>query len=688
MIDKDYRYSDFRYAKSVEAFKQIKGGFRLYLSDGRKGTLNADITIAADNIVKIHVARGETTKLEPDFINHSFLPDEADVKIDDIGDSLCISGACCSVVMGKNPFSLTVYGDKRKVVYIENIDDVNPVGGGEDRIMPLGYTLKADGGIAGMNFCGRLRHDEHIYGLGERFTEFDKRGQRITMWNYDTLGCRDEKAYKNIPFYISSYGYGLFLNSHQPAEFNVGSESTASINVHCPGDEMEYYIITGSLKDIVSTYTNLTGPAVLPPDWSFGLWFSTGFAGTNSEMVEEDARKLRELDIPCDVIHFDCYWLRDNMWCDFVWDDAMYPDRLQMIGRIKDMGYKICLWINPYVTIKTDMYLEGEKSGYFAKNTDGRPYLADLWHGLLPLCAIVDMTNPEAAGWFRGKLKSVLSEGVDVLKTDFGEDIPAGCIFYNGKSGEEMRNVYSILYNEVVFKEIKKVKGEENGLVWARSGFAGMQKYPVCWSGDPRSSFEGMAGVLKSGLSLGLSGVPFWSHDIGGFYGKVDDEVYVRWAQFGLFSSHSRMHGTTSRQPWAFSDRACKIAIDFIRLRYRLMPYILKTARSCCERGLPFIRPLVLEHANDPGVFNICDQYYFGDDIMVAPVFGGHNQMRNVYLPEGEWSDLLTGQRYFGRRWLSVKCELEYMPIFVKNNANIGLLDKPDMFIPQYQSRR
>ena len=446
---------------------------------------------------------------------------------------------------------------------------------------------------------------------------------------------------------------------------------------------MEYYILTGSLKDIVSTYTNMTGPAALPPDWSFGLWFSTGFAGTNSEMVVADARKLRELDIPCDVIHFDCYWLRDDMWCDFVWDDAMYQDRLQMIRRIKNMGYKICLWINPYVTIKTDMYLEGEKHGYFVRDTDGKPYLADLWHGLLSLCAILDMTNPEAVEWFRSKLKLVLAEGVDVFKTDFGEDIPADCIFYNGKSGEEMRNAYSILYNDVVFDEIKKMKGEANGLVWARSGFTGMQKYPVCWSGDPRSSFEGMAGTLRGGLSLGLSGVPFWSHDIGGFYGSVNDEVYVRWAQFGLFSSHSRMHGTTSRQPWAFGNQACKIVIDFIRLRYRLMPYILKTAKNCCERGLPFIRPLVLEDANDPNVSTISDQYYFGDDIIVAPVFGGHNHMRHVYLPEGEWNDLLTGQKYFGRRWLLIKCALEYMPIFVKDNADIGLLDNPDMFIHQ-----
>lgn len=688
MIDKNYRYMDSRYAKTVEAYKLIEGGFEIYLSDGQNGMLNMRISAVADNIIKIHVAREKMTPPKFDFVNHSYFSKQLHAEAVDQDKSLCVSAKNCRAVIGKNPFSLTVYNQNDNVVYVENTDDVNSVGDGEDRIMPLGYTLDADGNVAGMNFCGRLRHDEHIYGLGERFTEFDRRGQRVTMWNYDTLGCRDKNAYKNVPFYVSSYGYGLFLNSHRAAEFNIGSESIASINVHCPGEEMEYYIITGSLKEIVSTYTHLTGPAALPPDWSFGLWFSTGFAGTNSQMVEADAKKLRDLGIPSDVIHFDCYWLRDDMWCDFVWDDAMYPDRLQMLKRIKDMGYKICLWINPYVTIKTEMYEEGKKHGYFAKNSAGEPYQADLWHGLLSMCVLLDVTNPDAVDWFKGKLRSVLSEGVDVLKTDFGEDIPADCIFANGMTGEEMRNVYSILYNEIVFEETKKQKSEENGLVWARSGYAGMQKYPVCWSGDPRSSYECMAGTLRSGLSLGMSGVPFWSHDIGGFYGHVSDEIYVRWAQFGLFSSHSRMHGTTSRPPWAFSERACKIVTDFIKLRYRLMPYILKTARNCCEQGLPFIRPLVLEDSNDPSVPMIYDQYYFGKDMMVAPVFGGHNQSRSVYLPEGEWQDLLSGRYYMGKRWLTVKCPLDYMPIFVKNNADIGLLDEPDMFISQKKSGR
>ncbi len=680
MVTDRFRNTDFCYAEKITHYQVIDNGIKLSMEDKKERRINAQIQIVADNIVRIRVSARECTKPEPDFVNHSFLPAAVHAKTEEDDTCIRISSRCCRVELGKAPFAFTVYDNSGKAVYVENMNDVNPVGEGEDRKMSLGYAFQTDGDVACMNFCAQLRPDEHIYGLGERFTEFDKRGQKIAMWNYDTLGCRDETAYKNIPFFVSTYGYGLFINSHQAAEFNIGSESLSSISAHCPGDAMEYYIITGYMKEIVSTFTNLTGPAVLPPDWSFGLWFSTGFAGTDSKAVEADAMKFRELGIPCDVFHFDCYWLREDMWCDFIWDDAMYPDRLQMLRQMKKWGYKICLWINPYVTIKTEMYAEGREKGYFVKNSEGEPYLSDLWHGLLSICAILDVTNPQAVSWFKSKLNSILLEGVDVLKTDFGENIPEDCVFYNSETGSMMRNYYSILYNTIVFDTIKRMNGERNGIVWARSGFTGMQKYPVCWSGDPLSSFEGMAATLRGGLSLALSGVPFWSHDIGGFYGDVKDEVFARWAQFGLFSSHSRLHGTTSRRPWEFGKRACEIVVDYIKLRYRLMPYILKTAKRCSEEGMPFIRPLIMEHEKEPGIWSISDQYYFGEDIMVAPVFGGDNTQRHVYLPEGEWQDLLTGDQYQGKQWITLMCKLEYMPIFIKNHAEIGLLEKPDLY--------
>ena len=581
------------------------------------------------------------------------------------------------------PFSLTLENAQGQPVYREQTEDVDSVGEGMQQIPPVGFVETPEGTAAAL--CPRLHYDEHIYGLGERFGEFDRRGQRIAMWNRDTLGCWDEASYKNIPFYVSSRGYGLFVNSRQKVVFSIGELSNASLYVQTPGTSCEYYFFVGTPAQVVSGFMQLTGPAVLPPDWSFGLWYSTGFQGASREAVMTDARIFREKRIPCDVLHFDCYWLRENMWCDFVWDDAQYPNRQEMLRLLHQDGFKVCLWMNPYVTICTEMYQEGAAQGYFAKNAQGEPYTADLWHGLLPWCAIMDVTNPQACGWFADKLRTVLREGVDVLKTDFGEDIPVDALFSNGCTGAQMRNLYSVLYNELVSSVVKEVTGK--ALVWGRSGAAGMQKFPVCWSGDPRSCYEGMAGTLRAGLSMAMSGVPFWSHDMGGFYGEIREDVFVRWCQFGLFTSHSRLHGTSDRQPWAYGPRAEAILTHYIRLRYRLMPYILETARQCVREGLPFLRPLVLEHPQDPTVSTIWDEYYFGPALLVAPVFGGDNETRRVYLPEGSWQGLEDGLAYEGGRWHTLKCPLETLPVFWRTDRPLPMDDTKPQWIEEGKDR-
>lgn len=663
---KTYAYENAKYPVKVKLAEKRPQGMTLEAFDPFQGSFYIDADAVGDRVLRVRLYRTEFLPPYGSVVNPQTAAGcPADVRESET--SISLDTGKMRAEIGTDPFSFCLYGPDGALVYQEQTEDVDSVGPGYHRMMPVGYEETE--GI--WNICARLRPDEHIFGLGERFTEFDKRGQEVRMWNKDTLGCRDENAYKNIPFYLSSRGYGLFVNSVSPVEFQVGTESTASVCVHVKEESLEYYLIAGeNPKEIVQTFTNLTGPAQMPPKWSFGLWYSVGFKGTDEASVLEDAEEFRRKQIPCDVFHFDCYWLRDDMWCDFVWDDSRFPHRMEMLRRLKEMNYRICLWMNPYVTVKTGMYAEGKTKGYFAKDQKGEPYLADLWHGLLPLCAILDVTNEEAVRWFEEKLEGILAEGVDVLKTDFGEDIPEDCLFSNGKTGAQMRNIYSGLYNRIVYDTVKRVRGE--GLVWARSGGAGMQRYPVCWSGDPRSCWEGMAGVLRAGLSLGVSGVPFWSHDMGGFYGEVSDEVYVRWCQFGLFSSHSRLHGTTARQPWAFSEEAEKIVTDFVRLRYRLMPYILEMARECADKGEPLVRPLFLEDSDDPTVWNIWDEYYFGDSILAAPVFGGDMEKRMVYLPKGNWTDLFTGKQYEGARWHRFACPLWYMPVFIKEGGRLN----------------
>ena len=641
----------------------------LRFTDRSGETFQGHLTVLASGAIRIRLFQREYRTPDYDIVNEAVLAPGAVTILED-ETHLRIQFPGGELVMQKEPFSFVVWNRRDRLVYEENMKDVNSVGDGLDQIPPLGFTKSSTGAVAEINLAPRLHMDEHIYGLGEHFTEFDKRGQTIRMRNTDTLGCRNELAYKNIPFYISSYGYGLFVNDYGIYDFEIGSHSTASISIRVRADQLEYYLIPGKdLKQILSIYMMLTGPAALPPDWSFGLWYSTGFKGSSRDNVEADAAMFKKQEIPCSVLHFDCYWLRENMWCDFVWDDTQYPDRVQMLKKLKEDGFRICLWINPYVTEIAQMFEEGRTKGYLVKRADGSVYTADLWHGLLPYCGIVDFTNPEARRWYQQKAASVLREGVDVLKTDFAEDIPEDAVFYNGKTGKQMRNLYSMLYNEAVFSVIQKEKGSENGIVWARSGCAGMQKYPVCWSGDPYSSYEGMAATLRGGLSLAMSGVPFWSHDMGGFYGDVKEDVMIRWCQFGLFSSHSRLHGTTTRQPWVYGERCLKILKHFVELRYNLMPYILLSARECVSNGISFIRPLVLEHPDDPQVYPIYDQYYFGSRMLVCPVFGGDQAERCFYLPEGRWTDYLTGCVFEGKHWYTRRCALEYIPIFYKGDV-------------------
>lgn len=680
MRDKDSNGLCFNYADSVKCIEINDSSIQLQIVDNSGCVFYMELSLYNDSIIKIRAHKVKNYVLEHDFVT---LKDYVMLKefVEETDDTVTIKNSKIMVVINKNPYSFKVCNLNGKVIIKENLNDVNPVGKGEDRIPPLGYSFDNKGTCKTMNICFTLSPYENIYGLGEKFTEFSKRGQKIKMCNWDALGVRNEKSYKNVPFYVSTEGYGLLVNSNRMTEFNIGSKSTSSININVPGDFMEYYIIIGNnLKEIISQFMVITGPAVMPPKWSFGLWFSTGFKGASQQTIEADSKHFRKDNVPCDVIHFDCYWLRDNMWCDFIWDSKMYPKYKQLIQSLKSQGFKVCLWINPYVTVVTDMYKEGKNKGYFVKNSKGEPYLSDLWHGLLPICAILDFTNHEAALWYRSKLIPLLNDGIDVFKTDFGENIPFDGVFFNGKTGEEMRNIYSTLYNNVVYNTVKEAKGNE-AMVWARSGFIGMQRTPVVWMGDPYSSFEGMASVIRGGLSLSMSGVPFWSHDMGGFYGNVSPDVFVRWSQFGLLCSHSRLHGTTTRQPWAYGDREYKIITDFIRLRYKLMPYIIKTAQNCIEQSLPFVRPMILEHPDDPACIGIWDQYYMGEDIIVAPVFAGDDAMRKVYIPEGEWVDYFSGLVYKGTRYVTYSCKLETIPLLFRKGANIPMDEIPQQHL-------
>ncbi len=535
----------------------------------------------------------------------------------------------------------------------------------------LGY-LQGAGGEAGkgphLHEQLTLSVGEYVYGLGERFTPWVKNGQVVENTNKDG-GTACEQAYKSVPFYLTSRGYGVLVDEAGPVSFEVASEKTARVQFSREGESLAYCVIAGpTQKDVLRRLTALTGRAALPPAWTFGLWMTTSFTTQYDEATAThfiDEMKRREL--PLSVFHFDCFWMREFQWCDFEWDRRGFPDPAGMLARLHARGLKVSLWINPYVAQKSPLFAEGAREGYFLKRPNGLTWQTDLWQ---PGMAIVDFTNPAAVAWYQGHLRRLLAEGVDCFKTDFGERIPSeGVVYHDGSDPVEMHNLYALRYNEAVYRLLQEVRGPEEAVVFARSTYASGQRFPVHWGGDCWSNFESMAESLRGGLSLTSCGFAFWSHDIGGFEGNPPPAVYKRWIQFGLLSSHSRLHGSSSyRVPWLVDEESCDVLRAFTRLKHQLMPYLYAQAIEACETGVPMMRSMVLEHPQDPACATLDRQYQLGGALLVAPVFTDSGEVE-FYLPEGRWTHLLNGQVRTGGRWYREEHGFLSLPLYVAPNT-------------------
>ena len=528
---------------------------------------------------------------------------------------------------------------------------------------------------------------ECVYGLGERFTAFVKNGQVVDMWNEDG-GTSSEQAYKNIPFYVTNRGYGVFVNHPERVSFEVASEKVERIQFSVPGESLEYFIIYGPTpKEILNRYTALTGRPALPPAWSFGLWLSTSFTTDYDEKTVTsfiDGMAVR--DIPLHVFHFDCFWMKEFHWTDLQWNPRFFPDPEGMLRRLKDRGLHICVWINPYIAQRSILFEEAMQNGYLLKKTNGdipnstgtTVWQTDMWQAGM---GILDFTNPEASRWFAAKLRALLKMGVDTFKTDFGERIPTDVVYHDGSDPFKMHNYYTYLYNRTVFSVLREERGEHDALVFARSATVGSQQFPVHWGGDSTASFESMAETLRGGLSFGLSGFGFWSHDIGGFEQTANADVYKRWTAFGLLSSHSRLHGSNSyRVPWHYDDEAVAVLSKFTKLKCSLMPYLYRAAIQAHEKGTPMLRAMMLEFPNDPACDYLDLQYVLGDSLLVAPVFS-HEGNVNYYVPEGKWTNFLNGNVIEGPRWLRETHDFLSLPLLVRPNSVIpigGRADRPD----------
>lgn len=597
-----------------------------------------------------------------------------------------LAGGGSVLRIDRDPWSFRLEDADGRTVFRENSGDVD--GLGRPFVLPFGL-VRQDDDAGRITFAFHLEPGEHLFGLGEKFLPLNRHGQRIVSWTQDAFGSTTERSHKNIPFLLSERGYGLFLDTGARIRWDLGVTSCQSCAVAVEANALRLYLIPGrSPAEILHAYAMLTGFAPVPPPWTFGLWVSSGGTYRDRAAIEGLVDGLDRHGIMADVVHIDPWWMTWRRYCDFRWNHDAFPEPEDLIGRLHAKGLRLCLWEHPYISVESELFEEGKSRGYFLRDPEGEVYVIDYGLSLAPRpdgvvrtasagqswnarVAIIDLTLPAAVRWFQDLHRPILRLGADIFKTDFGEDIPEDALFANGQTGAAMHNLYPLLYNEAVAEVTRQERG--HGAVWGRAATGGSQRTPVCWSGDPAADFDSLACTVRGGLSMGLSGVPFWSNDIGGYRGMPSAELYVRWAQFGLFCSHSRMHGDSPREPWVFGEEALAIVRRYVDLRYQLFPYLYAAAIEAHRTALPVMRALMLQWPGDPRAWDIDQQYMLGPSLMVAPVVHPSGR-KTVYLPGGCWVDLHTGQRIRGPVHLALQVPLETLPLYVRAGAVIPML--------------
>ena len=630
------------------------------------GMLTVYLSSPMENVIKVSVRHFEGAAYHGPFAEAR--QTNPQVQIEETDTELIYRSGRTSAVIDKRPASWGIR-------FMDGDRELTETG-----YRNMAYMQNRDTGRNYMTEQLALDVGESVYGFGERFTPFVKNGQVVEMWNEDG-GTASEIAYKNIPFYISNKGYGVLVDNEGDVSFEIASEKVERLQFSAEGERLDYYVINGSdPKRTVSLYTELTGKPALPPAWSFGLWLTTSFTTDyDEETTSGFIQGMADRDIPLHVFHFDCYWMEAYEWCNFTWDARTFPEPKEMLKRYHDRGLKICVWINPYIGQKSPLFREGMEQGYLLKRSNGDVWQTDLWQAGM---GIVDFTNPAAVTWYQEKLKTLLDMGVDCFKTDFGERIPVRDIaYFDGSDPVKMHNYYPFLYNKAVFELLERERGTGEAVLFARSATVGGQQFPAHWGGDCSASYPSMAETLRAGLSLACAGFGFWSHDMGGFENTASADVYKRWCQFGMLSSHSRLHGSGSyRVPWLFDEEACDVLRKFVKAKCALMPYLYRQAVKAHEDGIPMMRPMFLEFPEDRACEPLDRQYMLGDSLMVAPVFKESGEAE-YYLPEGTWYNLLTEARAEGGRWHKEQFDYFSLPLMLRPGSILAVgahTERPD----------
>lgn len=556
-------------------------------------------------------------------------------KVTETENTIVYAGNYGTVQINKNPWRV-VLKDKTGRILSQTVT-LRDADSTQVKYTPFSFIKRGSDNARRINPVFTLTADEIIFGCGESATGLNKVGQKVNLFVTDPQGPETDQMYKPIPFFMSNRGYGMFMHTSAPVTCDFGA-TYIGLNKMFMGDEnLDLFVFFGEPKDILDEYTDLVGKPGMPPLWSFGTWMSriTYFSEKEGYDVAANIRKNK---YPCDVIHFDTGWFDVDWQCDYKFSENRFQNPQQMLKDLKSQGFHVCLWQLPYFTPKNRYFPELIKKDMYVKNGNGELPYEDV---------VLDFSNPETVKWYQDKLAGLLNIGVSAIKVDFGEAAPLNGIYASGKSGWYEHNLYPVRYDMAVSEITKKLHNEN--IMWARAAWAGSQRYPLHWGGDAATTNTGMLGTLRAGLSFGLSGFSFWSHDMGGFVKSTPEDLYCRWLPFGFLTSHTRAHGAPPTEPWLYdSKRVQDVFRKSAEMKYRLMPYVYAQAKECTEKGLPMLRALFVEFPDDPGAWKVDDEYLFGSQILVAPLLESGITGRTVYLPEGKWIDYQTEKVYEG----------------------------------------
>jgi len=699
-MDQNSMPEEHELVQKMDSYQRVQDGLIFHCTTSQARSIDIQLAVCTPHILRFKMCPDAKLKSVKGLleVKEDWRPSAFDVF--EKPEAVCIDTGVIRFEVQKKPWKYVIYNRPGEIVLQENTYDLDAHG--NYRSLPLGFTTEV-AKFCRSNEAFYLSPGESFYGFGEKFTRLNKLGQRIRCWNCNPFGAGTEEAYKNIPFFMSNKGYGIFVNTTYPVTFDMGNKSLMSIAIVVEDPRLDLYIIYGpSLKDVLARYEEITGWPSLPPKESFGIWHSPPAKIVGSacywpslRSIVAIAKKFSQLDIPIDYF----------MVVGFATSVA---ETKEICERLCAIGVKVGMYVAPLLNVGTEMEKEARAHGYVLTRQDGSPYEISL--GMRPegergvseyslamierggtwrdrhnrifytSCLMPDFTNPDTVKWWKSKIEERMKVGCfGIAMSDFGEDVPADACYHNRRSGFEMHNIYTLLYQKASYEAVAESTGHR-GLVNARSGTAGLQRYPICWCGDPNCEWEDMLACMRAGLSIGLSGVPFWSCDNGGYQartGHLTPELWIRWSQWSMFTSHVRLHGTEPlRAPWTFGDRAIENFRKYAKLRYRLLPYIYSHAYHAMKTSLPMMRAMILDFQDDPNTHNIEDQYMFGDAFLVAPVCQRTNK-RTVYLPKGTWFDYWTCKEYDGPTLLNIEPALDVLPLYVRGDSIIPM--GPDM---------